>query len=87
MADMILGPVIISALLFIAILANFLIRGTRRFLNSKIIHLASITSPRAVSDDFSLLDCTHVLFSQEKNIPIPGQGLYYHLVGAQTLLT
>ncbi|KAJ7928825.1 hypothetical protein B0H13DRAFT_1596971 [Mycena leptocephala] len=32
--DMILGPVIISALLFIAILANFLIRGTRRFLKS-----------------------------------------------------
>ncbi|KAJ6532004.1 hypothetical protein B0H19DRAFT_1189549 [Mycena capillaripes] len=45
--DMIIGPVVVSALLFIAILANFLIR---------------------------------VRELREKNIPLPGTGLYYFLV-------
>lgn len=87
-ADQVLGPIIISALLFFAVLANFVIRGNVPYSFSSqwggssdagcapcTFHLIQFES----CELFLLLQIHHIgtdpfHVSQSKKIPIPGMG-------------
>jgi len=73
------GPVIISALLFFAILANFVLRGALRFMSDLMMFPLNLPDPlviQSVNCKFAmlriLLRFNRAFYSRKGNVTIPG---------------